>query len=38
MIFPPADSEEGWRLIDLEDDVRQWMIEFWNEVQLDSVH
>ena len=33
MIFPPASSEEGWRLIDLEQDVRKWIIEFWNEVQ-----
>jgi len=38
MIFPPADSEEGWRLIDLEEEVRRWMIEFWDEVRLESVH
>jgi len=34
----PADSEEGWRLIDLEEEVRRWMIEFWDEVRLESVH
>jgi Fe-S-cluster containining protein len=36
MIFPPADSEEGWRLIDREGDVRQWMAEFWDDVRSES--
>ncbi|HKO44471.1 MAG TPA: YkgJ family cysteine cluster protein [Pyrinomonadaceae bacterium] len=29
--FPAPDDEKGWRLIDLEGDVRQWMTEFWQE-------
>jgi uncharacterized protein len=31
LLFPPTDSEDGWRLTDLEEEVRQWMVEFWDE-------
>lgn len=29
--FPPSELEGGWRLSDFEEDVRQWMVEFWDE-------
>jgi Fe-S-cluster containining protein len=29
MMFPPNDSGRGWRLIDFERDVNDWMVEFW---------
>ena len=35
MTFPPIDSNEGWRLIDFEDEASQWVAEFWNEVRLE---
>lgn len=34
MVFPPTDSEKGWRLIDFEEKVRRWMIEFWDEASV----
>jgi Fe-S-cluster containining protein len=35
MIFPPANSDQGWRLIDLEDDVRRWLAELRDEIRLE---
>jgi Fe-S-cluster containining protein len=31
LMFPPPSSNEGWRLVDLEADVRQWLVEFWRQ-------
>jgi Fe-S-cluster containining protein len=31
LLFPRPDSEEGWRLIEFEEDVRRWMVELWGE-------
>lgn len=27
----PSDSKEGWCLLDLEEEIRQWLSELWNE-------
>jgi|SRR5229473_5182429 Fe-S-cluster containining protein len=29
--FPDTDSEDGWRLIDLEEEARRWLAKFWDE-------
>jgi uncharacterized protein len=34
LLFPSGDAEGGWRLMDFEADVRQWMVEFWDEVMV----
>jgi Fe-S-cluster containining protein len=31
LLFPHPDSKEGWRLIEVEEDVRRWMVELWAE-------
>jgi Fe-S-cluster containining protein len=31
LLFPPARAEEGWRLIDLKEDVGQWVSELWDD-------
>jgi uncharacterized protein len=30
LLFPSLDSESAWRLMDFEEDVHQWVAEFWD--------
>jgi Fe-S-cluster containining protein len=34
LLFPPVNSEDGWQLMDFEEDARQWMEELWNEAMV----
>lgn len=31
LYFLPSDSDDGWRLIDLEEDTKKWLAELWRE-------
>ena len=32
LLFPEGDGGDGWRLIDLEKDAHEWLVEFWNDI------
>lgn len=31
LLFPNPDSADGWCLIDIEEDIRQWIVELWDD-------
>jgi Fe-S-cluster containining protein len=31
LLFPSPEANDGWRLTDFEEDVREWLAEFWRD-------